>query len=275
MARTVKEIHQGILDSIAGDAILNTELNSGSKVAIYRLFSFVIATAIWLHEVLFDEHKAEVNSILATKQTHNLNWYAEKAKMFEYGNALVPDSDYYDPIDEEAQIVSHAAVDEINGTLFMKVAKDNEDDLAPLSTAAPDELTPFTEYIKTVKDAGVKINIVSDNGDDLKMVVDIWYDPLVIDEEGKLLINSSKEPAKDTIKNYIKNIPFNGEFIPAHLVDALQTTEGIDIPVLKSVETRFGTNDFAVVDGKVVPNAGYLVIADEDLTINYIPNVRG
>ncbi|MBE9468966.1 MAG: hypothetical protein IMY72_11705 [Bacteroidetes bacterium] len=275
MARTVTEIQQEIMDAIAADPVLNVKLYSTSKISIYRLFSFVIAAALWMHETLFDEHKSEVNEILATKKTHNLLWYADKAKEFEHGNALVPDADYYEPIDEDAQIIAHAAVDEINGILFMKVAKDDGDELAPLSTANPDEITPFEEYIKTVKDAGVKINIVSDVGDDLRLNMDIWYNPLVIDEDGKLLTDSSQEPAKDTIKNFIKNIPFDGEFIPASLVDALQATDGIDIPVVKSCESRFAANDYSIVDGKVVPNAGYLVITDDNLTLNYKANVRG
>lgn len=274
MARTVTEIHQGIMDGIAADSVLNAKLYSTSKVSIYRLFAYVIAVAIWMHETLFDEHKAEVNAILASQQTHNLQWYANKAKAFQYGDALLPDLDYYETPDVDKQIVSHAAVEEVNGTLYMKVAKENGAELAPLSTDGPDELTPFTEYIKAVKDAGVKIFVVSDQGDDLKLIMDVWYDPLVIADDGTLLSDSSQEPAKDAIKAYIKSLPFNGEFIPAHLVDALQLTQGIDIPVILSCETRFGTNDFSTVDGKVVPNAGYLVILDENLTLNYRANVR-
>jgi len=273
MARTINEIHQSMMDAIAADDELNLKIYSTSTTSVYRLWTFIVATAIWMHETLFDELLAEITNLLNTQKTHNRIWYAEKAKAFQYGDTLVFEKDYYSPVTPEKQIVKQAAVDEINGVLFMKVAKEVGDELAPLSSSAPDEVTPFTEYIQAIKDAGVRINIISTNGDDLKLSMKIWYDAQVLDENGELLSNPGIEPAKDTIKNFIKNIPFNGEFIPADLVDALQSTSGIDIPQIQLVETRFGTNPFTEVDGKVVANAGYLVIDDAHLTLEYIPNV--
>ncbi|MBS2100717.1 hypothetical protein [Carboxylicivirga linearis] len=274
MARDIADIQQEMVDTVQADETLNMKLTSTSKTALWRLTTYVVATAIWMLETLYDELVALVNSILATQKTHNLYWYAEKAKEFQYGYALVPDTDYYETIDEDAQIVSHAAVDEIAGKLFMKVAKDVNGELAPLSTADPDELTPFEQYILKVKDAGVVVNIVSDVGDDLRLVLDIYYDPLVLNENGELLTDPGQIPAEDTIKTFISGLPFNGEFIPANLVDALQATTGIDIPEIRTVDTKYAANDWQPVYGKVVPNAGYLTISDENLTINYIANVR-
>jgi len=211
--------------------------------------------------------------LVASIVTHNGSWYADKAEAFQYGYTLVDDTDTYAETDEDAQIIAHAAVEEVNGTLYMKVAKEGDDGLEPLSTADPDELTPFTTYINKVKDAGVKIVVVSDEGDDLRMTINIYYDPLVLDGNGILLTDSVTEPAKETIVAYIKDLPFNGEFVPAHLIDALQETSGVDIPEITSIESRYGTNDYSIIEGKVIPNAGYLVIADDDLTINYIANV--
>jgi len=57
MARTIQEIQGGILATIASDQVLSTQLTSTSKVAIYRLFTFVVASAIWLLESIFDNHK--------------------------------------------------------------------------------------------------------------------------------------------------------------------------------------------------------------------------
>jgi len=275
MARDIGDIQQGIINTVQGDETLNTRLTSTSKTARWRLTTYVVAVSIWMLEKLFDEHQLEVNTILATQKTHNLQWYSQIAKAFQYGHALVLDKDYYESDDPDARIVKYAAVDEINGTLIMKVAKDNNGELAPLSTASPNELTPFTQYIFRVKDAGVKIIVVSDVGDSLRLVMDIYYDPLVLNADGTLISDSSQTPAEDTIKSFIKTLPFNGEFIPAKLVDALQNTHGIDIPEILSVETKYAQNDWVAVQGKVVPNAGYLTIADEDLTLNYIANVRG
>jgi len=273
MARTISEIQQGMVDTIQADDVLKVRLTSTSKTAMWRLQTYVVAVAIWLLEVLFDNHVSEVNNILATQLTHNLYWYSNKAKEFQYGFGLVPDTDTYATIDESAQIVTHASVDEINGTLFMKVAKDVDGQLQPLSTAAPDELTPFTQYVARFKDAGVKVVVVSVVGDSLRLVMDIYYDPLIINADGTLIIDPSRKPAEDTIRAFITKLPFNGEFIPESMVDALQATGGIDIPTILSVETKYAANDWQSVQGKVVPNAGYLTIVPEDLTLNYKANV--
>lgn len=272
MARNISDIQQGMIDTIQGDETLNTKLTSTSKTALWRLKTYVVAVAIYLLELLFDSHTTEIDDKLATQKTHNEHWYAEKAKEFQYGYALVDEADYYETIDEATKIVSHAAVESVNGKLNMKVAKNVNGTLEPLSTDSPDELTSFTEYIRRVKDAGVVINVISDVGDDLRLVMDIYYDPLVINEDGTLIKDTSQKPAEDTI-TFITTLPFNGEFIPANMVDALQNTTGIDIPEIISVETKYAINDWLSVQGKVVPNAGYLTVADEDLILNYKPNV--
>lgn len=269
MARSIKVIHQGMIDDVAASDTLSPKMNSTSTTAIYRLFTFILATAIHLHEVIFGEHVAEVQGLLDSQKTHNRQWYADMAKKFQYGYALVPDKDYYETIDETAQIVHHAAVDEVNGILFMKVARLVDGALSPLSEATPDQFTPFKEYVFEYKDAGVIINFINSVGDMLRLSYKIFYDPLVMDETGQLLSEPGVYPVVKTINEFIQNLPFNGEFVPVNLTDSLQATEGVKIPVLQSCETKFGTNDWSVVDGRVTPNAGYLTIAEENLFLTY------
>jgi len=280
MARTINEIHTELKDNF----IANTDLqgiygldpslpfdDQFSRVSIENLFLYVVAVSMNILENLFDDHKADVDSAIALLKPHSLKWYVEKARMFQYGDSLVEDKDYYDPVDEAKQIVSHCAVDEKAGKLYMKVAKDEGDGLAPLAAS---ELTAFTGYMERVKDAGVNIHYISQAGDDLRLAMDIWYDPLVIGEDGKMLDDSTREPAKETIKDFIKDLPFNGEFVLVDLVDALQATDGIDIPTILQAESKYGSYDWTNIDAKVVPEAGYLVIDDANLTLNYRANVR-
>jgi len=119
----------------------------------------------------------------------------------------------------------------------------------------------------------VKVEIVSSVGDDLRLVVDIYYDPMVLDGEGRLRKEPSRKPVEETINKFITSLPFNGEFIPVKLQDALQETEGVAIPEILSIESKYAANDWATIQGKVVPNAGYLKIEPENLTLNYKPNV--
>ena len=88
------------------------------------------------------------------------------------------DTDYYQVTDEEAQIIQQAAVTEVNGTLFIKVAKLNNGMLDKLE---PEELTQFTQYMELIKDAGVKLIIISNDGDSMRLTINIWYNPLVLD----------------------------------------------------------------------------------------------
>lgn len=279
MARTITQIH----NELKSNFIANTDIQEKygidtsltfdqqfSKVSIENLFLYIVAVSIYILEQLFDDHKTDVDEALANMRPHRLQWYVTKAKAFQYGDSLVSDADYYDVEDEEKQIISHASAEEVAGRLFIKVAKLVDNSLAPLSST---ELSSFTTYMERIKDAGVSITYISDEGDDLRIVMDIWYDPLVVNENGELLEDSSVKPAEDAIRNFIVNLPFNGEFIVTDLVDALQEAQGIDIPVILSAESKYADNDWENIDGKVVPHAGYFKLSEENLVLNYRANV--
>ena len=282
MARTITEIH----GELKSNFIANTNLQTlyaldpaktfdqqFSKVSIENLFLYVVALSYYILDTLFDSHKTDVENTIALMKPHSLKWYVEKAQAFQYGDSLVDEEDYYDPIDEDNQLVAHASVDEIAGKLFMKVAKDGSNNNLEGLTAS--ELSSFTEYMERVKDAGVNITYISQAGDDLRLVIDVWYDPLVLTSDGLLISDGATEPAKDVIKNFIKSLSFNGEFVLNRMIDALEATDGIDIVTILNAESKYAANDWLFIDAKVIPEAGYLVIDDADLTINYRANVRG
>lgn len=279
MARTITEIHDELKSNFIDNSSLQSAYNMDtdlsfdeqfSSVSIESLFLYIVAVGIYTLEVLFDTHTSDVNTTVDEEKPHTLKWYSEKAKAFQYGDSLVEDEDYYETEDEDLQIITNAAVSETSGELFIKVAKTEDDELSALDD---DELTAFQTYMGEIKDAGVKINYISQDGDDLKLEMDIWYDPLVIDSEGILLSDGETEPAKACIKDFIKNLDFDGEFILADLVDALRETEGVDIATVISAEYKYAANDYSNIDAKVTPEAGYLVISDDDLTLNYRANV--
>lgn len=238
-----------------------------SKVSLESILFYVVASAIYIMESLFDTLKSDVDTALNQRLTHNRQWYVNIARAFQFGDALNNDTGEYATIDESKMVVAFAAVDEVNGQLIIKVASEAAGELAPLTTP---QLTGFETYIQKKKDAGVKVTTISANGDALRLVVDIMYDPMVLGVDGQLL-SGGGEPVKDTIRSFIKHLPFNGEFKTMSLVDALQVTEGVVIPTINSAESKYAANDFQTIDARVKPYAGYLVIADENLTINYRP----
>lgn len=235
-----------------------------STVSLESFLFLIVATAIHALEFMFDVLRKEVDDELSSRLIHNKQWYVNLARKFQINDPL-NEMGGYDVVDESKQIVSYSAIDELQGRLFLKVAKDDAGELGPLTQQ---ELLQFKAYMHQVKDAGVVIETISTLGDSLKLVVDVFYDPLVLDENG--IYDGGRSPVRDTIYSFIKNLPFNGEFVIASLVDALQNTQGVVIPTVLSAESKYAANDWRLIDAYVKPHAGYLVIADEsDLTINY------
>jgi hypothetical protein len=267
MARTIADIQAAMVADIAANETLSTQLTSTSKVAIWRLWTFIVATAIWSMEKIFDAHKSEVEAIIASKTPHRLVWYRDKARYFQYGYTLPVNSDQYTTIDANARIIKFAAVTEANGILKVKAAKDNAGSLAELS--AP-QIEAFTTYMARVKDAGVKLRIISQEADHLKLSIDLYYDPLVLDEDGARLDGTNNTPVQDAITDYLENLPFDGEFTLMALTDALQNTEGVKIPQILSAKSYWGAYAWATISAKYNPEAGWLKIYDNDLTITWI-----
>ena len=275
MARTIAEIHQSILVEKSFHQELDS-LNSPSKVAIYNLWAYVTAVVMWTLENLFDLHKAEVDNIIATKKPHQLRWYREMALGFQFGQALIPDTGEYDNSGlsvqevEQRRIIKQAAVTEVDGRLRIKVTKEVGGEFVPLDDA---EYAAFKEYSGLRKDAGVRITVDSLPADLLKLELDIWYDPLVLRSDGSRIDGADQQPVKAAIKNYLKNLPFNGEFANSRLVDVLQQVDGVRYPVIRTSQDKYGLLPYTQIDEKYIPDAGFLRIDELELKINYRENV--
>jgi hypothetical protein len=274
MARTIQEIQAEIVAAKEAEPVLAT-LNSPSKTAVWRLWTYVTAVGIWTLEKLFDSHLTEVQEIIYRMKPHSLAWYAGKAREFEYGRDLPPDTDQYDhagmtPEEVEAvRIVAHASVTEADHNLLVKVAREENGDLAPLSAQ---ELVAFAGYMNRIKDAGVSLSIESRPADSLQLNLDIYYNPLTLDANGVRIDGTGSQPVKDAITAYLKNLPFNGVLVAAWLIDALQKVDGVLIPALRdgALWCRYGTFDFEQYPVMYQTDAGYIRIADDDLSIHYI-----
>lgn len=274
MARSITTIQNNIIAGVAANATLSPLLTSTSRVSIWRLLALVVATAIWTLETLFDIHVADVNETISKLKPHSLRWYAEKATAFQFGYNLVDDADYYDNtgIDETtieaSKVVAYAAVVEQDRGLRIKVARDTGD-LAALT--AP-QLEAFEEYMKRIKDAGVRLNITSSAADELKLNIELYYNPLVLNSAGGRLDGTVSEPVQDAVKEYLKNLPFNGVFVLQNLIDVLQLVDGVKIAHLVGAQARYGLLPFQSFAVKYLPDAGYLRIPNPgDLTITFIP----
>ena len=277
MARTIQEIQTLILQAKAQEPALN-ELNSTSKVAIWRLWVYIIAVAIWSLEKIFDIHRADIDKRLAELKPHTARWYRSKALAFQYGFDLLTDSDKFNNTGhteeqiEASKIVKYSAVVESpnEGRLIVKIAGEQGEQLQPITDA---QKQAFEAYLQEIKDAGVRLSVVNYQPDVLHLQMKIIYDPLVLDSNGQSIIHATK-PVEETIKSYLKRLPFNGELVLAHLIDVLQQAEGVKIPHLVLAQSKNITSSgeygaFETIEISKIPTAGYFMI-DNFNDITYV-----
>lgn len=274
MARSIETIWSEIISAKEREAGL-AALSSTSATAIWRLWAYITAVAIYTLERLFDTHVTDINAAIANLKPHSLRWYAGVARRYRHGQALLPESDQYS--DEgltakqiaTSQVVSYAAVVEQERGLRIKVARTLAGDLAALST---DQFAGFTEYMTVVKDAGVRLLITSGPADGLKLSLDVYYNPLVLNAAGERLDGNGSMPVADAVQAYLRNLPFNGVFVLAYLVDALQAVDGVVVPHVVSASARYGALPYQGFGVEYQPDSGYLRFETPgDLVIRYLP----
>lgn len=280
MARSITDIQNALIAQVQADPTLGPLLTSTSRVAIWRLWTYVIAVCQWTLENLYDIFVAEVNSNIANMKPHTAQWYANKAKEFQYGYALLAESDVYDNnalSDDQiaaSQVISYAAVIEavLNNrrVLRIKVATLVNGDLGPVPS---DQLAAFTAYMQTIKDAGVSLQITTANADGLQLSVDFYYDPLILTNAGARNDGTNPQPVQMAIDVFLKNLPFNGIFSINQLDNALQAVEGYKDLRINFALAKYGSLPYGAINVKYIPDAGYLrfVNPSTDLTLNFIP----
>ena len=280
MARSIQDIQQLIYAQKAQEPALES-LNSPSKVAIWRLWVYIISVAIWSLEKLFDLHRTDIDKRLTELKPHTARWYRSKALAFQYGFGLSFDSDKYNNqwLTEEqieaSKIIKYSAVVESKneGRLIVKIAGEQGDTLQPITDA---QRQSFEAYLQEIKDAGVRLSVVNYQPDILHLQMKIIYDPLVLDSNGQSITHATK-PVEEAIRSYLKRLPFNGELVLAYLIDALQQAEGVKIPHLVLAQSKNITSSgeygaFETIEISKIPTAGYFTI-DNYNDITYISNV--
>lgn len=255
-----------------------TDLTSSSKVAVWRLFFWVVAVSIWSHEKLFEIFKSEIIEIGNNLITGTRNWYRIQSEAFQYGDALTWNPTKlkfeYPAGSTGAKVVKHASIREAVGILRIKVAKDDgSGGLMPLSTP---EATAFETYINQVKFAGTSVSVVNLTADLLQLSIDIYYNPLLITSTGESILNSGVFPVRDAINNHLINLPFDGTFNLTKLTDAIQNAVGVIDVVIVTANAKTGSNPYVATGQNYIANAGYLEIdptfpLSSPSVLNYIP----
>lgn len=275
--RSISEIKREIADEFMSNeavaGVYGFEVGSSfervfSALSVESVLMYVFAVGAWSVERLMAEHKMEVESRLTNSKAHRPKWYRDKVLAFMVGESLQGDSDEYDTggmSEEEIEakrVVKHAAAVENSeeSILIVKVAGEREGKRQPLSEK---EAEGLRAYIGEIKDAGVRVSLVNQEADEFNCKVDIYYDAI-------LEADTVKGDCQSRIKDYIENLPFNGEYTNMALVDALQGVDGVKIAELKSSSARAkGEEEPQQINVRTRPAAGYF--KEGEITLKMVP----
>lgn len=283
MARTVEEIKKDMTaEFMKMEAVKSRYGLDGSKsfadcfsmASLENIIFYVFAVAVWALEKLFDLHRADVDARIEQLEPHTLRWYVSKAKAYMQGQKLVTDCDYYDTegMTEQdiaaAKVVKYAVATESNTVVYIKVAREVDGNPAALTAG---QLEGLTSYMNEIKDAGVSVQLHNEPADQMRIDLLIYYDPtlLIIDANGNGSQNG-KDPVRETTKQVIENLPFNGMFRKSDLMAALQALPCVEVADIKSVKVKPRNGaEWQTVEGYDRPFSGYYSI--DALTVDYQP----
>lgn len=255
MARTLEEIQQAIIDDKNSRPEL-AALDNASNAAIWRLWVYVVAFAIWLHENLWDVAEVKLEEKAASLQVGTSRWYVVKALDFQMDDTLEFDPSTYQVRYPEGstgeKIVKRASISGTGSVSVLKVAK--EPTLgSPEKLSAP-ELAQFVSYIDQIQFAGAQINVLSIDGDELKLFGDVYY----VATFDQALIQANVEAA---INDYLANLDFDGRLLINKLIDAVQAVEGVtDFYVTTSEAKNSVANVHNPFGRTYAPLSGYIFI---------------
>ena len=273
MARTTAEIKKTMTDAFMADAVIREKygLSAGdtfagrfSSVSLENILFFILAACYHVLEVIFDQHKVDVENKIALAVVASVPWYYKMALAFQYGDRLVLNETTqqyeYALVDESKQLVKYAAVRDEGTSVHILVSGAKNGNPIPLPDAG---LKVFRQYMNRVKVAGVILKITSTASDHIIIKAAITIDPLVMNERGELLSDGSK-PVENAIKEHLKNIVYGGTFNKTRLVDAIQAVQGVeDVELSECLYKANGAESYTVLNGNNYTGNGGSYVPDE------------
>jgi hypothetical protein len=272
MARSISTIYNSIItekETMSSlDGLLPTgttyttllaDITSASKVAVWRLMCYIVAAAIYTHELLWDAFKIEITTLVESNRFGTLPWYVTTAKRFQYGDTLTLVGDFpgYEPVTTANQIVKHASATEGGGIVYVKVAKTVSNALAALTNT---ELTSFRAYMAQMKPAGIPVICSSQNADLFRVNMEITYDAIL--PSATVLAN-----VKAAINAYLAALPFDAKFRRLAFEDALQAVPGVLGIAINSMTGVQGLTQTAITQDYIAA-AGYMTYDDLNSSIS-------
>lgn len=237
------------------------------KVSIEGLLIYIAAYCTYVLERIFGTVQDEIEELINRQSPGRPEWYARKLLEYihnvpldEYGE-FVTDGMEESEI-EKRRIIKHAvAIDADTGVLVLKVAGDKDGRPCQIEDCEyPNCEALIQHYIDRIKYAGVRTQLINQPGDIYNASISIWYDALM--HKGNV-----DEKCTEAIRQYLCNLPFNGEYSHTALIDALQRVKGVDIVEVRHCEAvRQADGRTEEIADLYEPYAGYLIPGEIEIT---------
>lgn len=241
-----------------------------SAVSLENLLFYIVAACHYVLESIFEKFTQDVEQKISRAVVASIPWYFDKAKAFQYGDALVlnPRTFGYEyaKIDTLKQLVKYVAVRDRGASIEMLVSTEQNGKPTPLSDEI---LTAFKHYINAIKIAGVVINVRTRKADELSIAVKVVVDPLKINRQG-VEIASSEKVVEKAIENYLADIVYGGTFNKTKLVDAIQRVDGVVDVVLGTCKYKAGDDFKEIAGNNYTAVGGSFIAVGLDKTIEYV-----
>jgi hypothetical protein len=259
MARTIEQIQAGIIADIQATPEL-AEASSTSRRAIWRLLTFVQASAILLLEQIIDVFTTENDLKISKAIPATASWINAKVLEFQYSATnpqivqLVNFAPAYPVTDASLRLISRCSVvTTISNKVIIKVAK-NQPPTALTST----ELSSLQSYVNNIGIVGVSYNCQSLPSDKLMIDAEIYYDG-----QYSTVISAT---VVDAINVFLSKLSFNGVLKVSDIELAIRNVVGVNDVLLKNVKMRGDATAF---------NDGTFLIQNNTVISRLFPTISG
>lgn len=280
MTRSISEIKRTMTDAFMQDEAIRDAYDISSDktrfadcfsaVSLENLLFYIVAACHYVLESIFEKFTQDVEQKISRAVVASIPWYFDKAKAFQYGDALVlnPRTFGYEyaKVDTSKQRVKYVAVRDRGASIEMLVSTEQNGKPTPLSDEV---LTAFKHYINAIKIAGVVINVRTRKADELSIAVKVVVDPLKINRQG-VDIASSEKVVEHAIENYLADIVYGGTFNKTKLVDAIQRVDGVVDVVLGVCKYKAGDEFKEIAGNNYTAVGGSFIAVGLDKTIEYV-----
>lgn len=280
--RTIEQIKRQMTDQFVADPVIREKYGlSGvvtfdeafSRVSIESIIFFVVASAIYVVEAIFDRYREDIDAKIAGAVLASLPWYHKIALEYQHGDDLSWDektgSYGYPAIIDGKKKVKYAACQDMGGGVRILVS--GADESGRPKRLSDDVLTAFKYYMNRRKPAGVIVDVYSLDPDILELSLSVQYNPLVLNADGSLVRDRSVFPVEQAVNEYLKNIIYGGTFNKTKLVDSLQAAEGVIDVVLMEAKATLPDGEVKEITGNnYTAKGGSFKVAKLKEGINYV-----